>query len=188
VRIFARVTGDGGAMTCSPLAPTSSFPTRARRRPRDTERRRAGARIGVRITKVATVKIGPTATFDAPLALTRGRHAGYVLWNWRKQEPSESLQTRRRRHADEEDPRPFVDTIDARASRAARRGTGPAAADWSRSMSREIIAVTPNPPGRALHGSVAPGANPSEQVTIDPGDDKDHHLTVVMPASYVRTM
>jgi cephalosporin-C deacetylase-like acetyl esterase len=183
VYAIARATGPTGAMECaSPVSTRFSDP------PTAVTTRLTGLPAldgAVRITKPQVVAInsaaeGSVATFDGLPVKEVGR-GGYILWNWRQKAPSAELKVDDAATPTKRFRVPFTDTV--------KHGSF-VSMFWSYNANGGLTAFTINgvadvltTTGRTYYGSLRyPGNGGLEELPIQPNDDKEHRLTVLMPA------
>ncbi len=134
------------------------------------------------ITKPQVVAIstadGPAATFDGLPVKEVGR-GGYVLWNWQKKAPSASLKTGEVATPTKVIRAPFADTV---------KDGSFTSMHWSYNAVGGFTAFTVNGvadvnTGKAAYGSLPyPGSGGIGELVIQPADDNEHRLTLLMPA------
>jgi dienelactone hydrolase len=198
-RLFVRATGANSAMECSPLLAPLSFsdpessPLKTpwlRISTGDTLRINPsltpGAAYGPEIEAVAvqkehvTIAINALAQEGTPAAMLPtfgpvGTH-GYVLWNWRQKPPSTSVAIDNITLPTKRIFPPFTDTIKPDSFTPMY---------WAYNACGGFTTFTLYgiADEKAYHGAIRrPGCGSVEELPIAVTDDKEHRLTLVMPA------
>lgn len=122
----------------------------------------------------------PVATLDLPLPIKAVGKAGYVLWNWRKESPSATLTTEGTATPTKSIQPAFADTISAVSFNGFNPQPGPPFSTSGKLTFRinGKDGVVDKADGR--HGSVAQGVGGAEELQLQPRDDAEHRLTLVL--------
>jgi dienelactone hydrolase len=192
VQVFVRVTDKYGAMECTPLAEPVLFSdpeTIAEMLPAKGSDLPV-LEAAVRVRQAATVAITPDVPAGQPRATLPGGlpepavgRGGYVLWNWQKNRPSETLTTAGVATPTVKLLAPFTATVKP------DNFFQPNWANYQQSgFASFTIAGQPpadEPAARPWHGALPlPGTGVAEELALTVADDQEHRLTLVMPAAH----
>ena len=190
VRLFVRVTDKYGAMECCPLAEPLLFSDPPAAVPATVP---AGEHLpvleaAVRVRQATTVAITPDApagqpraTLDAPLPEKTVGRGGYVLWNWAHHvSPDAALLTDGVATPPKQLLPPFTDTIPAQSF---------VQYNWNYNQQSGFTSFTisgkpdATPAAAPWHGALyLPGSGVTEDLPLTVQDDREHRLTLIMPA------
>jgi dienelactone hydrolase len=184
IHVFARATGTRGAQACSQLSSPLLFADRVDDEPA-IPHALPKFEAAVRVKDKAVVELTPNtagqpaATLDLPLPLKAVGKAGYVLWNWRKEQPSTTLQTDGVATPTKSLLPPFADSVPATSFNRFNPLPGASFSARGRLTFRINGKTGVAEKADGWHGAVAPGMS-ADEITLQPGDAAEHRATLVI--------